>query len=188
MTERRPNRIYFDAGVAHTVVLKFPTGLPTSFGNILYTTTEGKQFFVPADVSHKIQALGLAELEPVRIMKRDNDNWFVGRVKDGEPAKGLATQDRLPAIATSSAEEKAIPSQTQDTSLSKRMAACYVSAIDALKIAEEYAGTKGIAFRADAAVIHTCAHAIFIEAGRVVERQNRFAHQNHPNGGAAWRQ
>lgn len=151
--------INFAAGQTYEIALKYPTGKQISNGRIMFSTTDNEVFFITQDEADQIYALDLRPQEKFRATKEGRNLVF----------------ERIPMVQQSVARPTAAatiesvptqPSQLQGNSLSSIMASSYISAIDALLVAKDYADAKGIPFKLSSMEIRACAHSIFIQAGR----------------------
>lgn len=147
-----------EEGRPYEIALKYPTGKAVSNGRIMFSTTEGEVFFVDQFDAEMIYGLELRPQEPFRIMRRNRQI----QVERCRVERQVSEAPAAPAIVPQQKEQ----SQPQSNSLSAIMAASYVSAIDALQVAQQYAEKHGVPFRISPAEIRACAHCIFIQAGR----------------------
>lgn len=202
-TAVRRDTLQFDPNISYELVLKYSTGRQIANGRVMFSTTDDRVFFLDQDDAYKIHALGLAPNEPFTLVKRvtgagKNSHTEIQVSKVGEQRTGRSLGEGVPpAAGTTEPKGSSAPSPDQHSSLARVMASAYISAIDALQIAEEYARSKGVTFRVTEEVIHTSANSIFIEVGKSKERDirerefnARYGYTQAPeqkvNGGATW--
>jgi hypothetical protein len=167
----RRDTLSFQDEVSYELVLKYQTGKQISNGNIMFTTSMDQVFFLRPDNAQKIHALGLQINEPFELVKR-NSGIVVRRI--GQQPESSPTKSPFPAAATAKTEEgrdanqnNAAPSsQPQSNTMSGIMAASYISAMDALVIAQDYAEAKGLPFRISPAELRSAALSIFIATSK----------------------
>jgi hypothetical protein len=155
-TMQRPVLTLAD-GVPVEIALKYATGKQVANGRIMFSTVDGEVFFLDEFDADQIYALELKPQEAFRIMRR-NKQIIVERIR--------VERQVVEAPAAPASIERNQQSQPQNNSLSGLMASAYISAIDALQIAEQYAQSKGVAFRISPAELRSCSHCIFIAATR----------------------
>jgi len=167
----RRDTLSFQDEIVYELVLKYQTGKQISNGNIMFTTSQDQVFFLRPDNAQKIHALGLQVNEPFELVKR-NSGIVVRRI--GQQPEPHPTMRSIPAAATAKTEEgrdanqnNAAPSsQPQSNTMSGIMAASYISAMDALVIAQDYAEAKGLPFRISPAELRSAALSIFIATSK----------------------
>jgi len=166
----RRDTLVFENEVVYELVLKYPTGKVISNGNVMFSTSMDQVFFLRPEAAQKIHALGLGINEPFELIKR-NSGIVVRRI--GQQPESSLPKSWIPAAATAKTEEgrdadnKAAPSsQPQSNTMSGIMAASYISAMDALVIAQDYAEAKGLPFRISPAELRSAALSIFIATSK----------------------
>lgn len=164
----RRDTLTFENEVVYELVLKYPTGKVISNGNVMFSTSMDQVFFLRPEAAQKIHALGLGVNEPFELIKR-NGQIIVRRIEQQpEPSP---TKSSFPTAATAKTEEgrdadnKAVlSSQPQSNTMSGIMAASYISAMDALMIAQDYAEAKGLPFKISPMELRSAALSIFISS------------------------
>ncbi len=169
-TAVRRDTLTFEDSVSYELVLKYQTGKQISNGNIMFTTMQDQVFFLRPDNAQKIHALGLQINEPFELIKR-NSGIVVRRI--GQQPESSLPKSWIPAAATAKTEEgrdadnKAVlSSQPQSNTMSGIMAASYISAMDALMIAQDYAEAKGLPFKISPMELRSAALSIFIATSK----------------------
>ena len=150
----------FAPGQPYEVALKYPTGKAVSNGRIMFSTVDGEVFFVDEFDADAIYALELRPQEKFRIMKR-NGQILVERARVEQPAPQAPA---APAVSAIDGVPVQTPQPNGSTPLSKLMASAYISAVDALTIAKQYADAHGVPFKISTMELRSCAHSIFIAA------------------------
>lgn len=192
------DQVVLKPNVAVDLILQYPKGKECSNGRYMFTTNFGK-LFLDEEQARKVDSFRLAKNEPFRVMK-----W----VRTGQPAELIITRAKEPMrdqseqhtpeppqpskesaapVTTAQASIHALsptPSQGQNTSLAQELASAYISAIDALRMAEQYAAKQGLKFEIVEEDIRTAAHCIFIEYGKTKDRAIRLQEFNARYGGA----
>jgi hypothetical protein len=156
-TAQKRDVLNFEPSLEYTIALKYETGRQISNGRIMFTTVEGEVFFIDQEDADKIYELQLRPQEPFKLVKQGRNGISVERIAGRQATEPPAA----PAIRSFGVESDTA-SQAQNTSLSGIMAASYISAIDALVIAEQYAQKKGVAFKITTGEIRSSAHCIYI--------------------------
>src|SRR5262245_34660348 len=118
----------FEQGLEYTIALKYETGRQISNGRIMFTTVEGEVCFIDQDVADRIYDVKLRPQEPVKLVKQGRNGGLAVERVAGRQVSSAPTAP----IATNEVEHQP---QAHGNSLSGIMAASYISAIDALKIA-----------------------------------------------------
>jgi hypothetical protein len=199
----RSNTLQVPPNTAIEVVMKYTTGreVNTQYGTrVLFTTIDGEQLWLNPEEAHKIHALGLAQNEPMRIFKRvekgKSPYWVFSRVADPQTQQrpGMTstsapapTASVLVAESPRNAQVGSVDPQVQNTpaqSVFESMCAAYKVSIDVHAEAAVYAQRKGVTFRVTDESIHTCAHSVFIEYGKAIERNIREREYQARYGGA----
>src|SRR4029450_10951915 len=119
-------------GVPCEIGLTCATGKQVANGRIMFSTVDGEVFFLDEFDADQIYALELKPQEAFRIMRR-NKQIIVERKREERQVV------EAPAAPATSVSQQTQQSQPQSNSLSGLMASSYISAIDALVIAEQYA-------------------------------------------------
>jgi hypothetical protein len=151
-------------GVPVEIALKYATGKQVANGRIMFSTVDGEVFFLDEFDADQIYALELKPQEPFKIMKR-NKQIIVERKRVEQPVGPAPT---APATVSTPVQQNQQSQSQSNNSLSGLMASSYISAIDALTVARDYAEHKGIPFRLSMGEIRSAAHCIFIAASRGV--------------------
>lgn len=155
----------FQNGIAYELALKYPTGKQISNGRVMFSTTDGEVFFIEQDDADKIYALDLRPQERFRILKSRAGIVFERISKVQQPE--VIPQRTIPAAAPVPTEQVTTqPSLQGNSSLSNLMASAYISAMDALVIAGDYAAQHSIPFKFTMGELRASAHCIFIAASR----------------------
>lgn len=162
------NVLNFQNGIAYEIALKYETGKTISNGRIMFSTTDGEVFFIDQQDADKIYDLQLRPQEKFRLLK-SKAGIEVERIPMVQ--KPVVQTPAPAATSASSIAGRTEPSAGQTShahgnSLSGIMASSYISAIDALLVAKDYAESKGVPFKLSSMEIRACAHSIFIQAGR----------------------
>lgn len=149
-------------GVPVEIALKYATGKQVANGRIMFSTVDGEVFFLDEFDADQIYNLELKPQEPFRILKR-NKQIIVERIRTERQVS------EAPA-APASIERNQQSQPQSNNSLSGIMASSYISAMDALTVAADYAAHKGIPFKLTMGELRSAAHCIFIAASRGVVR------------------
>jgi hypothetical protein len=166
----RRDTLTFENEVVYEIVLKYPTGKVISNGNVMFSTSMDQVFFLRPEAAQKIHALGLAVNESFELIKR-NGQIIVRRIE--QQTEG--TSSKIPPTAASARTEEgrdanqnnaAPSSQPQSNTMSGIMASSYISAMDALMIAQDYAEAKGLPFKISPMELRSCALSIFIATSK----------------------
>jgi stage V sporulation protein SpoVS len=194
--------IRFQANEPETFGLRFPEGKEVEgrFGaQVMFSTVDGRIFFVDVPVAARIHAMRLSEGEVITITKRSvkdgrkqSIKWEIERTADFEPVEVEPEQKPVevepvqkPALATLAPAASSKDHSTSNTNIVTRsLAGALCSAIDAVLLAAEYAKSRGV----DAVVvidfnaedIRTLANTALISMQR--EQENAFKYR-HSNGG-----
>lgn len=182
--------LQFEAGLDYEVALKYGTGKAVSNGRVMFTTTQDEVFFLDPLDAEAIYSLELKPQEKFRMKKIGagrNAQIEVRRINrtaervspcivsgvQRDLGNAPPTTVEQPVVQTPAAPAKESAqsnvqnqSQPQNNSLSGIMASSYISAIDALMVARDYAEHKGIAFKISTGELRAAAHCIFIAASR----------------------
>lgn len=148
--------IRFEPGKAETVVLKYAQGkeIDGKYGaQFMYTTMDGRIFFLDPDVGRALEDLRLRENEAVAILKtkraRGGFDWDVERVRRPQLVEETAPPPPAPPMTAAAAPApEPAPGVNTETA---RMMSCFKSAIDAVSEAQTYANRKslGITFTSE---------------------------------------
>jgi hypothetical protein len=171
-TAVRRDTLSFDENVVYELVLKYGTGKQISNGNIMFTTSMDQVFFLRPEAAQKIHSLGLQVNEPFELIKR-NGQIIVRRIE--QQPEPNPTKSYVPTAATAQTDKGrdadkhitvAPSSQPQSNTMSGIMASSYISAMDALMIAQDYAEAKGLPFKISPMELRSAALSIFIATSK----------------------
>lgn len=146
----------FSNGIAYEIALKYGTGKLVSNGRVMFSTVDGEIFFLDPDDADKIYALQLDKQEKFRLLK-SRAGIEVQRI-----AERMVQTPAPAAVTNTSMVSTGAAPQAQNNSLSGIMAASYISAIDALLVASDYAEKHGVPFRITSGEVRSAAHCIYI--------------------------
>jgi hypothetical protein len=155
-----------------------------------YPLIGGDFCYVPPMVERLRQEKGILQGEPFvicKVLQGKEQRWRVERVGQA-PAKQTAPQNTQPTNQLSVPSTQASTADVRGTAMSRMVAASWISAIDGIDIAREYAASKGIVLKPSDEDYRTSANTVFIQMFKQHELDLRYGNTAPASGGEKWRQ
>jgi hypothetical protein len=174
-----------EISLAYAEGKEVPSNFPPGSTQFLFTTFDGKVFFVSPEVAECIHALKLAPQEHFTVERKETLNghgsafsWDIRRkAQPAAEAPAPKPQPKPPAQAAVTRQQpagrpQAVPSPDLMTAESQRLARQLIAGIEAAKCAEEYGERIGRAVKFSAEDIRAIAISGFIQQSRQAERSS----------------
>lgn len=168
--------IRFEFNVPVRVALKYAEGKPIEgrYGeSLLFSTTDGRRFFIPAPVGEQITALGIRPGEPISITKVEGKvgrrriaSYEIERASGAAPAAAPSPAPRPgPVMMPAPAAGPASASPSAEPSIRRYLYDNYKVAVDVLVEVEKYSKARGLAVEFTAEDVRTLAATVLIQKG-----------------------
>lgn len=167
--------IRFEFNVPVRCALKYAEGKPIEgrYGeSLLFSTTDGRRFFVPAAVGEQITALGVRPGEPISITKVESKlgrkrviSYEIERAAGAAPSPAPAAPRPGPVMMPTPAAPPAAAGSAEPANIRRYLYDTYKVAVDVLAEVQKYSEARGLPVHFGPEDVRTLAATILIQKG-----------------------